>query len=89
MPGWCASSNARHRRPIRAPWTRTATVIPAGTTAAPICTIWIAAGEILGARLNTLHNLRFYQTLMADLRAAIAAGRLDSFAQDFLARQGG
>ncbi len=45
--------------------------------------------EILGARLNTIHNLRFYQTLMADLRTAIAAGRLDSFAQDFLARQGG
>ena len=45
--------------------------------------------EILGARLNTLHNLRFYQTLMAGLRTAIAAGRLDSFAQDFLARQGG
>ncbi len=30
--------------------------------------------EILGARLNTLHNLRYYQTLMRELRAAIAAG---------------
>ncbi len=28
-------------------------------------------GEILGARLGTLHNLHFYQNLMADLRAAI------------------
>jgi len=33
--------------------------------------------EILGARLNTLHNLHYYQTLMRELREAIAAGRLD------------
>ena len=32
--------------------------------------------EILGARLNTLHNLHFYQELMRGLREAIAAGRL-------------
>ncbi len=32
--------------------------------------------EILGARLNTLHNLHFYQRLMQRLRAAIAAGTL-------------
>jgi queuine tRNA-ribosyltransferase len=32
-------------------------------------------GEILGARLNTIHNLFYYQTLMAELRAAIEAGR--------------
>ena len=35
--------------------------------------------EILGARLNTLHNLHHYQTLMKDLRAAIADGRLAAF----------
>jgi queuine tRNA-ribosyltransferase len=34
------------------------------------------AREILGARLNTLHNLHYYQQLMSELRAAIAAGRL-------------
>ena len=33
--------------------------------------------ETLGARLNTLHNLHYYQTLMRELREAIAAGRLD------------
>jgi queuine tRNA-ribosyltransferase len=33
--------------------------------------------EILGARLNTLHNLHYYQTLMRELREAIAAGRLE------------
>ncbi|MEW6513387.1 MAG: tRNA guanosine(34) transglycosylase Tgt [Pseudomonadota bacterium] len=31
--------------------------------------------EILGARLNTIHNLHYYQTLMRELREAIAAGR--------------
>jgi queuine tRNA-ribosyltransferase len=33
--------------------------------------------EILGARLNTLHNLHYYQTLMRELREAIAAGGLE------------
>ena len=36
--------------------------------------------EILGARLNTLHNVHFYQGLMRDLRAAIEGGRLAEFA---------
>ena len=33
-------------------------------------------GEPLGARLNSIHNLHFYQDLMRGLREAIAAGRL-------------
>jgi len=37
-------------------------------------------GEILGSRLATLHNLYFYQRLMADLRASIEAGRLTGLA---------
>jgi queuine tRNA-ribosyltransferase len=41
--------------------------------------------EILGMRLMTLHNLRFYQNLMQGLRDAIGAGQLASFAADFLA----
>ena len=36
--------------------------------------------EILGARLNTLHNLHYYQELMQGLRAAIETGKLDEFA---------
>ena len=44
-------------------------------------------GEILGARLNTIHNLYYYQSLMAGMRAAIEAGRLDHFAAEVLARQ--
>ncbi|NKF51043.1 tRNA guanosine(34) transglycosylase Tgt [Shewanella sp. WXL01] len=39
--------------------------------------------EILGARLNTIHNLRYYQMLMEGLRDAIAAGTLDDFVKDF------
>ena len=36
--------------------------------------------EILGARLNTLHNLHYYQELMAELRAAIEQNRLSESA---------
>ncbi len=34
------------------------------------------ANEILGARLNTLHNLHYYQELMRELRTAIEGQRL-------------
>ena len=43
--------------------------------------------EILGATLNTLHNLHYYQTLMAGLRGAIEAGRLAAFIDDFYGRR--
>jgi queuine tRNA-ribosyltransferase len=43
--------------------------------------------EILGARLNTIHNLHVYLALMCALREAIAAGRLSSFAADYLAQR--
>lgn len=46
-----------------------------------------ACGEILGSRLNTIHNLHFYLSLMRQLRQAIEAGTLAAFARDFLARQ--
>jgi queuine tRNA-ribosyltransferase len=46
-----------------------------------------ACGEILGARLNTIHNLHFYLELMRRIRAAIEAGRLEAFAREFRARQ--
>lgn len=45
-------------------------------------------GEILGAELNTLHNSRYYQRLMASLRAAIEQGKLSDFVTDFYARRG-
>jgi len=39
--------------------------------------------EILGARLMTIHNLHYYQSLMAGLRAAIETDTLDTFVRDF------
>ena len=35
--------------------------------------------EILGARLNTIHNLHYYQRIMRDLRSAIEQGKLARF----------
>ena len=43
----------------------------------------IKAGELLGQRLVTLHNLVFIGGLMADLREAIAARRLPEMAEEF------
>ncbi len=43
--------------------------------------------EILGARLNTLHNLHFYLSLMDGIRRAIEAGRLAEWARAALAGQ--
>lgn len=42
-------------------------------------------GEILGARLNTIHNLYYYQELMRDIRAAIAENRFEQFVSEFYA----
>lgn len=43
--------------------------------------------EMLGAQLNTIHNLHYYQDLMADLRGAIQAGELAQFIAQFEADQ--
>ncbi|MCG6865105.1 MAG: tRNA guanosine(34) transglycosylase Tgt [Thiogranum sp.] len=43
--------------------------------------------EILGAHLNTVHNLRYYQRLMAGLRAAIESDGLRDFVMDFYAKR--
>ena len=45
-------------------------------------------GEILGAHLNTIHNLYFYQRLMREIRAAIGAGRFEDYAAEFQALKG-
>ena len=43
--------------------------------------------EILGARLNTKHNLYYYQSLMKGLRLAIEEERLDEFTTDFYSKR--
>ena len=45
-------------------------------------------GEILGARLNTIHNLRYYQRLMAQIRQAIEEQRFEAFVKTFYERMG-
>jgi queuine tRNA-ribosyltransferase len=39
-------------------------------------------GEMLGPMLLTWHNIQYFQDLMAGMRDAITAGRLDAFARD-------
>ena len=39
--------------------------------------------EMLGAQINTIHNLHYYQDLMAGLRDAIAKGELSEFVAKF------
>jgi queuine tRNA-ribosyltransferase len=46
----------------------------------------VRSGEILGAMLMTEHNLWFYQQLMQQLRASIAARQLGAYADRFRAR---
>lgn len=41
--------------------------------------------EILGARLNTIHNLYYYLNLMREMRQAIAVGQFNAFVQRFTA----
>ena len=40
-------------------------------------------GEILGARLNTIHNLFYYQVLMQEMREAIESGRFTELRATF------
>lgn len=44
--------------------------------------------EMLGAQLNTIHNLHYYQDLMADMRQALSEDSFDQFVQEFYAQQG-
>ncbi|HWK53083.1 MAG TPA: tRNA guanosine(34) transglycosylase Tgt [Hyphomicrobiales bacterium] len=43
--------------------------------------------EMLGAQLNTLHNLHYYQQLMAGLRHAIEQSKLPAFVSKFVEEQ--
>lgn len=45
-------------------------------------------GEILGSRLNTIHNLHYYQVLMAGMRSAIESGTFEAFKAEFAAKRG-
>ena len=47
-----------------------------------------AANEILGTILGAIHNVRFYQRLMADMRAAIVGGRFADWKGEFYREYG-
>ena len=44
-------------------------------------------GEILGAQLNTIHNLHYYQTLMSEMRQAIENKQFNAFQAAFYANR--
>jgi queuine tRNA-ribosyltransferase len=44
-------------------------------------------GEILGGMLNTIHNLHFYQVIMAEMRAAIENGTFNAWADEFVRKR--
>jgi queuine tRNA-ribosyltransferase len=44
--------------------------------------------EMLGAQLNTIHNLRHYQLLMQKIRNALTEDSFDTFVTDFYQQQG-
>ena len=46
------------------------------------------SNEMLGGRLNTIHNLHFYQKVMQDLRDAIENDRLEDHVAEFYAKRG-
>ena len=46
------------------------------------------AGEMLGARLNSIHNLHFYQDFTARLRQALEQGEFQAWSADFHRRRG-
>ena len=44
--------------------------------------------EILGAHLNTIHNLHYYQQLMSEIRLAISEDRWQAYVDEFYAQRG-
>lgn len=63
----------------------------------PVCTRYSRAylhhlflvKEMLGARLNTIHNLYYYAALMQRMRAAIEGGSFAAFRREFHAKRAG
>lgn len=44
-------------------------------------------GEMLGSRLNTIHNLHYYLNLMAQMREAIEHGKFETFKKEFYSKR--
>jgi queuine tRNA-ribosyltransferase len=74
--------NAKHRADLRALDEQCACYTCANFTRAYLHHLQ-RVNEILGARLNTIHNLHYYLWLVAGMREAIAAGRLEAWTAEF------
>jgi queuine tRNA-ribosyltransferase len=48
----------------------------------------LKAGEMLGMRFAVMHNLYFYNNLMAEIRKAIEEGRFEAFRNEFSVKLG-
>ncbi len=75
--------NARHRTDIR-PLDESCECYTCGNFSRAYLHHLQRVNEILGARLNTLHNLHYYLRLMAELRQAIAGNALPAYVARFL-----
>jgi len=91
--GWCYTRhgiiklrNARHRDEVKPLDEECACYTCCNFTRAYLHHLQ-RVNEILGARLNTLHNLHYYQELMSGLRAAIEGRRLADFHSEFTQNQ--
>ena len=69
-------------------WMGPAAATLANIIRAPTFIISTSAVRILGARLNTTHNLHYYLSLMRSLRESIRAGDLSTFVESFYADRG-
>ena len=78
--------NAKYERDTAIRSSPVAAVMPAATASAALtCAIWTAATKCSAPILGTLHNLWYYQKLMADMRAAIERGTFAAFRESFYA----
>ncbi len=78
--------NARHREDVR-PLDETCACYTCRNFSRAYLHHLQRANEILGARLNTIHNLFYYQELMREMRAAIEADDFEGFRRRFQAQR--
>ena len=67
-------------------WTKTAAATAASINSRAYLRHLDKCGEILGARLNTIHNLYYFQELMRWIREAIENNSYAKFSENFYQR---
>ena len=65
---------------------RAATVTPAGNFSRSAIRHFFNVGEMMGPILTTIHNLRFYQRLMSEIRRRIEKGEMAKWGNEQLGR---